>query len=204
MYSLTASLPQHLYGRVRREFITNGTDTGIDNCIIHAVSVRPVQALTFSILSILLENGAQYRGVPIHAFIVGQDPTKTIPHSLDLHSHQVWGCFGTEFSIVNMSFCKGLSAEWVDSNDIKFTGRGLGWAIEFYDDGYSNTPQQDKSFNMLVSNEGYLAAMPNNRVRWWEDSFTNWQLPIKLKVNHKIYYAEQIGNNPEETAFVKE
>jgi hypothetical protein len=201
MYSLTASLPQHLYGRVRREFITNQTDTGIDNCIIHAVSVRPAQALTFSIL---LENGAQYRGVPIHGLIIGQDPIKATPHPLDLHSHQVWGCFGTEFSIVDMSFSKGLSAEWVDSTGTKFTGRGLGWAIEFYDDGYSNAPQQDKSFNMLVTNEGYLAAMPNNRVRWWEDSFTNWKLPIKLKVNHKTYYVEKIGNNPEETAFVKE
>lgn len=201
MRSLTASLPQHLYGKVRREFITNGTDTGADNCIIHAVSVRPAQALTFSIL---LENGAQYRGVPIHGLIIGQDPNKVIPPLQDLHSHQVWGCFGTEFSIVDMMFSKGLSAEWVDSFGKKFTGRGLGWAIEFYDDGYSNTPQQDKSFNMLISPEGYLAAMPNNRIRWWEDSFTNWQLPINLKVNHKTFYVEKIGTNPEETAFVKE
>jgi hypothetical protein len=57
---------------------------------------------------------------------------------------------------------------------------------------------------MLVSEEGYLAAMPNNRVRWWEDSFTNWDLPIKLKVNHKTFYVEQLGKNPEETAFVVE
>jgi len=46
--------------------------------------------------------------------------------------------------------------------------------------------------------------MPNNRVRWWEDSFTNWDLPINLKVNHKTFYVEQIGINPEETAYVKE
>lgn len=201
MYSLTASLPQHLYGKVHREFITNGTDIGVENCIIHAVSVRPAQALTFSIL---LESGAQYRGVPIHGLIIGQDPTKITPPKLDLHSHQVWGCFGTEFSIVNMSLSKGMSAEWTDSTGKTFTGRGLGWAIEFNDDGYSNAPQQDKSFNMIVSPEGYLAAMPNNRVRWWEDSFTNWKLPITLKVNHKIYYVEKMGTNPEETAFVTE
>ena len=201
MYSLTASIPQHLYGKVRREFLTNGTDTGIENCIIHTVSVKPAQVLTFSIL---LENGAQYRGVPIHGLILGQDPTTKVPPALNLYSHQVWGCFGTEFSIIHMSFSKGLSAEWVDSNGTKFIGRGLGWAIEFYEDGYSNAPQQDKSFNMLVSEEGYFAAMPNNRIRWWEDSFTNWELPIKLKVNHKIYYVENIGINPETTAFVTE
>lgn len=201
MYSLTASLPYHLYGQVRREFITNGTDTGVDNCIIHAVSVKPTQALTFSVL---LESGAQYRGIPIHGFIVGQDVNNRIPPAKNLHSHQVWGCFGTEFSIIDMSFSKGLSAEWRDSTGKTFSGRGLGWAIEFYDDGYSNAPQQDKSFNMLVSQEGYLAAMPNNRVRWWEDSFTNWDLPINLKVNHKTFYVEQIGINPEETAYVKE
>ena len=201
MYSLTASLPYHLYGQVRREFITNGTDSGVDNCIIHAVSVKPTQALTFSVL---LESGAQYRGIPIHGFIVGQDVNNRIPPAKNLPSHQVWGCFGTEFSIIDMSFSKGLSAEWRDSTGKTFLGRGLGWAIEFYDDGYSNAPQQDKSFNMLVSQEGYLAAMPNNRVRWWEDSFTNWDLPINLKVNHKTFYVEQIGINPEETAYVKE
>jgi hypothetical protein len=46
--------------------------------------------------------------------------------------------------------------------------------------------------------------MPNNRVRWYEDSFTNWDLPINLNVNHKKYYVEQIGVSPEKTAFVKE
>lgn len=201
MHSLTASLPQHLYGRVRRQFITNGTDTGLDNCIIHAVSVKPTQALTFSVL---LENGAQYRGIPIHGLVVGQDPTVIPPPPLDLQGHQVWGCFGTEFSIVDMTFSQGLNAEWYDSNGKKFLARGLGWAIEFHDDGYSAAPQQDKSFNMLVTPDGYIGAMPNNRIRWWESSFTNWALPIQLKVNHKLYYPETIENNPELTALVKE
>lgn len=201
MHSLTTSLPLHLYGKVHREFITNGLHTGVENCIIHALSVRPSQALTFSVL---LENGAQYRGIPIHGLIVGQNPTTQIPPVLDLQSHQCWGCFGTEFSIVNMQLNHSMSATWMDSLGNKFSGRGLGWAIEFHDDGYSNAPHQDKSFNMLLSKEGYLAAMPNNRIRWWDDSFTNWELPINLKVNHKIFYVEQIGINPEETAFVKE
>lgn len=202
MHSLTASLPQHLYARVRRQFVTNNTEyTGLDNCIIHAVSCKPAQALTFSIL---LENGAQYRGVPIHAFVLGQNKIQSIPRVAELQSHQVWGCFGTTFSIIDMTFSKGLSAEWRGADGTTFSGRGLGWAIEFHNDGYSNAPQQDKSFNMLISDEGYLAAMPNNRVRWWEDSFTDWELPINLKVNHNTFYVEQIRKNPEETAYVKE
>jgi hypothetical protein len=201
MHSLTASLPQHLYGYVRRRFVTNNTAIGIEKCVIHAVSCKPCQPLTFSIL---LECGAQYRGVPIHALIVGQDPTADIPSALGLTHHQVWGCFGTEFSIIEMKYCDGMSAEWRDSDGKTYRGRGLGWAIEFDGDGYSNAPHQDKSFNMLLSDEGYLAAMPNNRVRWYEDSFTNWDLPINLNVNHKKYYVEQIGVFPEETAFVKE
>lgn len=201
MYNLTASLPLHLYGKVRREFITNNTHSGIEHCIIHAVSVRPSESLTFSVL---LENGAQYRGIPIHGLIVDQRPAMSIPPMLELQSHQCWGCFGTEFSIVNMQFNHLMNAEWTDSFGNIFTGRGLGWAIEFHNDGYSNAPHQDKSFNMLLSTEGYLAAMPNNRVRWWDDSFTNWQLPINLKVNHQKFYVEQLGKNPEETALVKE
>jgi hypothetical protein len=201
MHSLTASLPQHLYGYVRREFVTNSTSIGIEKCVIHAVSCRPCEPLTFSVL---LESGAQYRGIPIHGLIVGQDPTQLLPSALGLTQHQVWGCFGTEFSIVEMTYCDGMSAEWCDSEGTTFRGRGLGWAIEFNGDGYSNAPQQDKSFNMLVSDEGYLAAMPNNRVRWYDDSFNDWSLPINLRVNHKKYYVEQIGVSPESTAYVKE
>lgn len=201
MNSLTASLQQHLYGYVRREFITNHADNGVEKCVIHAVSCRPTQPLTFSVL---LESGAQYRGIPIHGLIVGQDPSVEIPKALLMQQHQVWGCFTTEFSIVDMKYCDGMSAEWRDNKGNTFRGRGLGWAIEFDGDGYSNAPHQDKSFNMLLSQEGYLAAMPNNRVRWYDDSFTNWDLPINLRVNHKKYFVEQIGVSPEETAFVKE
>ena len=207
MRSLTTSLPMHLYGVVRREFLTNGADSGIEKCIIHAISVKPSEALTFSVL---LESGAQYRNIPIHGVIVGQRSTSgstlisdmEIPPALELQSHQCWGCFGTEFSIVDMQLNHSMSATWIDSYNRKFIGRGLGWAIEFHGDGYSNAPQQDKSFNMLVSQEGYLAAMPNNRIRWWDDSFTNWELPIKLKVNYQTFYVEQLGKNPEETAYV--
>ena len=103
-----------------------------------------------------------------------------------------------------MMFNKNLSAQWRDGSGTWVQGRGLGWAIEFHDDGYSNAPQQDKSFNMLVSDAGHLVAMPNNRIRWWEDSFTNWTLPIHLNVNHKVYYVEQIDVDPEETALVQE
>ena len=202
MANLTASLPYHLYGRVYRKFITNHEDAeGWERCIIHAVSCRPTHALTFSVL---LESGAQYRGVPIHGLVVGLDPMKDVPPALELKHHQLWGCDSTEFSIVDMSFNSGLSAEWRGNNGKIFRGRGLGWAIEFDENGYSYAPQQDKSMNMLVSDEGYLAAMPNNRIRWYEDSFTNWDLPIHLRVNHKKYHVEEIGVNPEETAYVKE
>lgn len=202
MDHLTASLPQHLYGKVHRKFLTNHQDAeNWERCIIHAVSCRPAQALTFSVL---LESGAQYRGVPIHGISLGQDPMTPDLQLMPLQYHQVWGCFGTKFSIVNMMFNKNLSAQWRDGSGEWVQGRGLGWAIEFHDDGYSNAPQQDKSFNMLVSDAGHLVAMPNNRIRWWEDSFTNWALPIHLKVNHKVYYVEQIDVNPEETALVQE
>lgn len=202
MYSLTASLPKHYYGNVHRSFITNHTVmAGWERCIIHAVSCRPAQVLTFSIL---LENGAQYRGVPIHALVLGQDPQQHFPEVLTPEQHQVWGCFGTEFSIIPMTLLQHLPAQWRGPAGEVYTGRGLGYAIEFHDDGYSAAPQQDKSFNLLVSDRGQLAAMPNNRIRWYENSFTDWSLPIHLRVNHKTYFAERLGDNPETTAWVQE
>ena len=202
MDHLTASLPQHLYGRVHRSFLTNQQDMkGWEQCIIHAVSCRPAQALTFSVL---LESGAQYRGVPIHGLSLGQDPNTLASGVMPVQHHQVWGCFGTTFSIVTMTFNKNLPAQWRDGAGVWVQGRGLGWAIEFHDDGYSNAPQQDKSFNMLMSKDNRLVAMPNNRIRWWEDSFTDWSLPIHLRVNHQVYYVENLQENPEITALVQE
>ena len=201
VHSLTASLPQHLYGVVRREYITNNMEMGFEKCIIHAVTCKVSQALTFTIL---LESGAQYRGVPIHGLSVGQDPDYIAPKEYPLNHQQVWGCFGTDFSIVDMKFNKDMPAECVTATGEKITANGLGWAIEFHGDGYSNAPHQDKNFNMLVSEHGHLIAMPNNRRRWFESSFTDWSLPIDLDVNHKLFYPEKIQEYPEHTAYVKE
>ena len=201
MAYLTASLPKHLYGWVHKRFLTNLQLDGWERCIIHAVSCRPAQALTFTVL---LESGAQYRGIPIHGLVLGQDPNQALPELQPLTCHQVWGCFGTEFHVVDMTFCEHLPCEWRDASGQVHQGRGLGWALEFHGDGYSHAPQQDKSFNMLVSTQGQLAAMPNNRIRWWENSFTDWSLPIQLRVNHQVHFVEQMAVNAETTAWVQD
>lgn len=202
MAHLTASLPKHLYGWVHRSFLTNGEDgTGWERGIIHAVSCRPAQAITFTVL---LESGAQYRGVPIHGLVLGQDPGNVLPELQPLTQHQVWGCFGTEFHVVELPYLEHLSCEWRDDQGVSHPGRGLGWMLEFHGDGYSHAPQQDKSFNMLVNVHGQLVAMPNNRIRWWDGSFTDWTLPIHLRVNHQTHLVEHLDENPETTAWVQE
>ena len=202
MHNLTASLPRHLYGQVHRSFITNHQeDAGWEHCIIHAMSCRPAQVITFSIL---LESGAQYRGVPIHALHLGQHPGVVPGPVMPISHHQMWGCFGTMFHLVVMTFNEHLSAQYLDLSGDWVAARGLGLSVEFHDDGYSAAPHQDKSFNFLVTEQNKLVAMPNNRIRWWESSFTNWALPINLRVNHQVYLVESMQENPETTALVQE
>jgi hypothetical protein len=201
---ITGSLPQHVYGRVRKYFVTNGgeADLGVtEPCIVHAISCRPGHAFTFAVL---LECGAQYRGVPIHGLVLGSDLNVPVPPALPLHAHQVWGCFGTRFSLVPMTFNHNLPAQYWDHTGTPRDATGLGWAVEFDGDGYSATPHQDKSFNFLLTPEGYLVAMPNNRVRWFDSSFTDWTRPINLQVNHHTYLVEHLASLPEETALVQD
>jgi len=73
--------------------------------------------------------------------------------------------------------------------------------VDWYDNGYSDTPDQHKCAHLIALANGQWAAMPNNRLRWYDASFTDWRLPIKLSVNTRIHYAENLGfRSPKHTS----
>ena len=91
-HTLTASLPQHVYGFVDQR-ILHGMDEAyadkFEPCVILAVTSRPSRALHFEILC---ESGAKWANIPIHMLRWELPKAGAAEHPLG--NLQCWDCHG--------------------------------------------------------------------------------------------------------------
>ena len=179
----------HRYGYVRPQFVS-GLASALDPlipCAIFGICSVPNRALTFHVL---LENGAQYARVPLHALT--HLPRVDTP--LPLSALEAWDCFGVELAVHTYAYLAERDVE------VRLSGPCTGQTmrgrycctVDWYANGYSDTPDQHKCAHLIALDNGQFAAMPNNRLRWYDASFTDWAQPIRLTVNTRVHYAEQL------------
>lgn len=187
----------HRYGYVRPHFV-QGLSTALDPlipCAIFGICSVPGRALTFHVL---LENGAQYARVPLH----GLTHREPLDHPLPLSALQAWDCFGYDFSVHRYAYLAERDVEVRLGEPHASMMRGqYCCTVDWYDNGYSDTPDQHKCAHIIALENGQFAAMPNNRVRWYDASFTDWTQAIRLATNTQIHYAESLAvRSPKHTS----
>ncbi len=188
----------HRYGYVRPQFV-QGLSAAMGPlipCAIFGICSVPGRALTFHVL---LENGAQYARVPLH----GLTHREQIDQPLPLPALQAWDCFGYDMAVHRYAYLAERDVE-VRLSEPCASQTMVGQyccTVDWYDNGYSDTPDQHKCAHIIALENGQFAAMPNNRLRWYDASFTDWRLPIRLSVNTRIHYAERLGlRSPKHTS----
>lgn len=159
---LNANIP-HFYGYVRNEFLYN-LEKGhgeFTPALVFGVSSVSSMALGFHVL---LETGAVFWRLPIHALCHRPHAEKAALGNL-----QPWDCFGEKVAVTEFSALKGLRAKtvkgYVDDGEYLFT-------IDWWDNGYSNAPEQAKCAHVLKLTSGNYGAYPSNYLLWKEKSFT--------------------------------
>jgi len=188
----------HRYGYVRPEFLQGPDAIGqpLIPCAIFGLCSVPGRALTFHVL---LNNGAQYARVPIQALTHQAEATDFYP----LPALQAWDCFAYDMAVHRYAYLAERDVEVRLSEPCAsqmVTGQYC-CTVDWYDNGYSDTPDQHKCAHIIALENGQFAAMPNNRLRWYDASFTDWTQPIRLTVNTYIPYAERLGlRSPKHTS----
>jgi hypothetical protein len=147
------------------------------------VGVTSIPGRAWGINVILRNGGALYRNLP--------------PHSIGFHSEdfgwtiqqaQLWDCYSYHFTIVQSPILRGLRMQAKVKGEL-LTGEYL-FHVTHVDDGWSDSPDQDKEFYFIKLDNGRLTIQPTNRITFIDASFiVNDNLP-ELKLSETIYSCE--------------
>jgi hypothetical protein len=172
MSLLNANIP-HFKGLVKRSYFTeNKEDKEYDNVYVFAIQSVAGKILTFHILT---DYGMMRSRVPLSEIYL-KEPDSDIPY----HFKQLWDCFSENVSVVHYDFLTEHRCQ-VILKDKTIVWTNYMFTIDWFNNPYSEEPSDYKAGHILVSDDGYLLCMPNNRIYWKDSNWVTKQFPVDPK-----------------------
>lgn len=163
------------YCWVRDEFLYNqqeGFGAFTECALIGAVGL-PGRAPHFTAM---LKNGALWARLPLHAFCTR--PCDPIP----LEALCLWDCLSYDVTAHAYAFLGTLRADVFCADGVVRPGEYM-FTLDWCAAGYAEIPDQHKQHNLIALDDGQIAAMPGNRLRWHEPS---WIKPFEERPKYKV------------------
>jgi hypothetical protein len=105
----------------------------------------------------------------------------------------LWNCFSTvNCEVVNYPYLEGIRAKVTMRNKKEVWASYL-FTVDWYDNGFSDEPDEYKCLHVLKEDGGSLMGQPNNRIVWREPSFVCDEFPINkgdIKVDKSLISVE--------------
>ena len=200
---MNKSIPQHLYGWVDQGILRGATeDNGkFERCVIFGVTSIPSRALHFSILC---ESGAQWARIPLHKLRHDKSTSERVHNLPQL---QTWDCLGWDFAVVQYEYLREMGCEY-RTRDGDMVPASYWFTLDHTDNGYSQYPPEHKCYHMLLLEDGsgQIAAQPNNRILWRDDSFVrpNPAQVAEYRVVPEDTWHAELGRNADFTKIINE
>ena len=156
-----ANLPHHIYVNVDIRFLGPDMPAGVTAGIWHGVYARESQVL---MCHVLLESGANWSGLPLHALSFTQDFRFTAEQLMP------WGAMGAETVVWSSRYLHGLACDV--RAPMEATGRHTGLVVDWVD-GFSRYPQEHKPLNLVMLDAGQFALLPNNYLTFRDAHFVD-------------------------------
>lgn len=194
---MNADLPRHFYAYVREEFLHDLQDGhgAAVRCVAFGVASVAGRALGFHVL---LDNGAQWARVPLHALV----SVPTAPR-MSLGDLCLWDSFGYDVEAVEFAYLRGLDVDALIGRD--WLPGSYVCSLDWKGNGFSESAEQHKVMHLIALENGCYALQPNNRTRWHEVSFTtkpyDLASPPKYRVNTHVWHAETRRHAEDSDAF---
>ena len=175
MAYLNVNIPA-TYAQIRREFLYDLKDHHgeVEDCIIFGLASIAGRALLFHAI---MENGAIFYRLPIHAFLQRGYKIDEVPRAR-LDELELWNCFSYYPAVTTFDILGGQSGKYLGKDKKWYKGHYL-FTIDFahpesniVDTDHSEIPHEHKCAHILTLENGNYAAQPNNRVIWSIPSFT--------------------------------
>jgi len=157
----------HCY--VRREFLTNFKETGLEEGYIFGVTSYKGWAIMFNVL---LKSGAHFRFIPLHAIVT----KSTTPATLFELSHlQLWDCFSSNVHVTIFDLLRDSHCNVHLRNKSVLSGRYL-FTLDWLPDkdevpGLIYQPDQNKCGHLIELENGQIACLPTNRIAFKDGYF---------------------------------
>ena len=181
IYSKIGALPYHLYIQVDSRF-THQEDCGWQEAMW--VGLTSIPGRMWGLNVIFREGGMLYRGIPPHAICFERSELLWLATD-----SQLWDCYSYHFTIIENPILKGMRMTAKIRNEIHY-GTYLFEATHM-EEGWSNCPEQDKTFYFIQLDNGRLTIQPTNRITFIDGSFikNTCELPL-LKLSSTINSCE--------------
>lgn len=182
-YHLVGELPRHLYCFVDSTFVYKEPSIELMiPCVWFGLVSYPGRTWG---CTIMLECGAVYRNVPVHALSFVKFPDgEWTPEDA-----QTWDCYGESFTTLEYTYLSELKCK-VRANGQEHDGTYLFTAAPI-GDGFSAYPEQAKEFYFIELDNGRLTVQPTNNVVLEERSFTtSTEFPHDLKRQTIVWSCE--------------
>lgn len=183
MNHLTGPIPIHQY-------------VFVDSAFTHKTSIGFIPAVWFGLVSypsrlwgcnIMLECGAIYRNIPLHALSSRQD--EILPWKEKQAA--TWNCYGYTWSSCIYPFLQGLKCK-ILTRDGEIEKCTYLFSVAPIGDGFSASPEQSKEFTFVHCEEyGRFSAQPTDKILFTDKSFTNQEnWPKGIKRQTSVYSCE--------------
>jgi hypothetical protein len=158
---------------VKRSYFTRREeDTEYDNVYVFGIQSISGKILTFHVMT---DYGMLRSRVPISEIYI-KEPTNDIP----FHFKQLWDCFSENVTVTQYDFLNENKCQVVLKDKTLIWAKYL-FTVDWYNNPYSNEPSDYKCGHILISDEGYLLCMPNNRIYWKDSNWITKKFPIDVK-----------------------
>ena len=186
-YHLIGQLPHHQYVHVDTAFTHRTPEVSSIPGIWFGLVSYPGRAWG---CNVLLENGAVYRNLVIHALAHKMEGL-SIPWKASDAQH--WDCYGPGFTALAYDTLRGLECT-AKTADVQRQGEYL-CTIAPVGDAYSAVPSQSKELVLVALTNGRYTLQPTDRVVFRDQSFTTGEgFPRGLRRQDETYSAE--GEQP--------
>jgi hypothetical protein len=154
----------HRYAFVRERFLYDGDEskTGMIPAVIHGISSTPSRSLGFHVL---LENGARWSDLPLHALAHKQDAPE-----LPLEELSLFDAFGYDLTVTEYEYLRELEVEAKLRSGRKELGVYV-LSLDWIRNGWSDFPAQHKELHLIALDSGNFAVLPNYNLSWRDPSF---------------------------------
>jgi hypothetical protein len=180
IFSKIGNIPVHQYVHIDSRY-THKEPCGFVEAMWVGITSIPGRAWGINV--ILRDGGAMYRNVPPNAISFSKEYNEW-----SIKQAQLWDCYSYDFTTLANPHLRGLRMQ-VKINDVILSGEYL-FNVTHVNDGWSDTPEQDKDFYFIKLDNGRLTIQPTNRITFRDASFiVNDNLP-RLKLHDTVYSCE--------------